>query len=107
MDNNKIEALINLAFENPDDYSLSNTYSGRFMYGERCLSLSTRDRYVLSTLEEQLESLDIPMGRVDSMGMGLVIYWPGTKIDLEEEYISHVWEKYCENYERRTGYEIY
>ena len=107
MNNEQIKALIYFVNENTNEYSLSNTYSGRFMYGTQCLSLTTRDRYGLSSLEEELESIGIPMGCVDHMGMGLVIYWPGTQIQLKEEDMIYAWENYCSNYERETGYEVY
>jgi hypothetical protein len=57
-------------------------YSGRGMYGEECVSLQDDDLSVweiarclwLNNFDR--DDLDIPEPKQDSLGLGIVLYWP-------------------------------
>lgn len=108
MNADQIKTLINLASENEEEYIMSNSYSGRGMFGKECLSITINSRYDMTRFEETLTDLGIYPGRTDSMGLGVVMYWPSTRINLDEdEELANVWEDYRERYKERTGYSIY
>jgi hypothetical protein len=57
------------------------SYSGRGMYGKNCVSLkgdvSVWDvAYSLWFNNFDDEDLDVPEPKTDSLGLGIVIYWP-------------------------------
>lgn len=62
-------------------------YSGRGMYGQQCLSVSIdtmSDAFgVMAMLGAASEGQSVPMPRTDSMGKGLVMYWPGIEYTAE------------------------
>ena len=57
-------------------------YSGRGMFGKQCVSVSEEDvtawdiAHGLWYLVPEDEHLDVPEPRQDSMGLGIVLYWP-------------------------------
>ena len=76
-----------------------NSYSGRGMYGKRCVAIETdgseaniivalvrgvrdvsRDEADLNSLLEHIEDM-----QVDSMGRGIVVYWPNVEAPADEE----------------------
>lgn len=60
-------------------------YSGRAMYGERCVAVDLQNDQALFRLgmtlgcsarvQEMLFDLDLAQVYVDSMGLGIVVYW--------------------------------
>lgn len=48
------------------------SYSGRGMYGERCVGVS------LDYLG-QADGLPLSGSRTDSLGLGIILYWPSAK----------------------------
>jgi hypothetical protein len=84
----------------------TRAYSGRAMYGEHCLAVTTDSPSEAATVildvvqacaengtvEEVLELVSMLRGsRTDSMGRGCVVYWPDIKVadeSEEEEYES-------------------
>lgn len=54
-----------------NDYE-PRSYSGRAMYGKECIGLSLPDRHGLDNLKKLVGS----MPRMDSLGMGIIVYWP-------------------------------
>lgn len=56
------------------------SYSGRGMYGKRCVSVNldnTADLLHLGALlGEELGVDSVPTPSIDSMGRGIVVYWP-------------------------------
>ncbi len=78
-----------------------SSYSGRAMYGARCLSVTTDSASGAATVildvvqscaengtaEDVLELVSILRGsRVDSMGRGTVVYWPSIGMADEDPY---------------------
>lgn len=80
---NKLVGLVK-TFCEENEYSFSNGYSGRGMYGGKCISITTGD--ILLTLLELsdylhnngIESATDTLGSpcMDSMGMDKVVYFP-------------------------------
>lgn len=73
-----IEALEDANFE-------VKSYSGRGMYGKSCVSVSQREDEETSAWEIARELFnrdhdcifdDVPEPRQDSLGLGMVFYWP-------------------------------
>lgn len=55
----------------------ARSYSGRFMYGARCVSVAL-DRWDIGR--------DLPKkgSRLDSLGLGMIMYWPDAAWPEEE-----------------------
>lgn len=77
-------------------YSMEiRSYSGRGMYGDRCIGVeleSDRDMWRLAqdigfhiarSDVGEFGLLDVPAPRTDSMGLGIIVYWPNVKWDDE------------------------
>ena len=73
-----IEALEDAGYE-------PKSYSGRGMYGKSCVSVSGDEDERVSAWEiakslwwnaPDGEAMDIPEPRQDSLGLGIVLYWP-------------------------------
>jgi hypothetical protein len=58
----------NFIIRNGFDYI---SYSGRSMYGEKCLAIIV-NKYVLDELFEEIQRLN---GLIDNMGSDYVVYW--------------------------------
>jgi len=61
----------------------AQSYSGRYMYGKRCVSLKSDEgeTKILANLVEECDDTReaaelIRRCRTDSMGRGIVLYWP-------------------------------
>lgn len=57
------------------------SYSGRFMYGDSCVAVVADDVADLVTIGWHLahyfgEDRQLPTCRVDSLGRGIILYWP-------------------------------
>lgn len=72
--------------------SVTNEYSGRCMYGERCFgfdfdSREAEDRFfdAIRDLDEALHDALRKARRYDSMGLGSIVYFPGFLIDEWDE----------------------
>ena len=74
MDN--LEKLDTIAWEVGGEYD--RDYSGRGMYGETCASIRC-ERGADKRIIEKAAAQGIEGARVDSLGMGLVVYWPRLK----------------------------
>ncbi|MCV2366273.1 hypothetical protein LNV23_22790 [Paucibacter sp. DJ1R-11] len=76
---NKIDIVEHIADELEADFICD--YSGRGMYGEKCVAISIDSDEIYEAV--QLATLwgIKEIGKIDSMGRGVVIYWP----DLEAE----------------------
>lgn len=70
-------------------------YSGRFMYGETCLAVAADSGIGLSLIAYELGVMDAEEGddvgrqllrsaRVDSLGRGLILYFPGWQLEEED-----------------------
>ena len=63
-------------------------YSGRGMYGRQCLSVVMQGETPFALLAEIVEGCDdvteagelLRTARVDDMGLGHVVYWPGIRV---------------------------
>jgi len=71
-----------------------DSYSGRGMYGRQCLgitfdSMSDAFRFALTVGGDNDLSLALSSPRFDSMGLGIVVYWPSVEapegLDEDEE----------------------
>ena len=51
-------------------------YSGRGMYGKECVALRGDNINLWEVARSLPEDLNVPEPRTDSMGLGIVIYWP-------------------------------
>ncbi len=65
-------------------------YSGRGMFGKRCVSISevrvsAWDVAVALFTGNDLDPTDIPEPRQDSLGLGIVLYWPSYEWPKEEQ----------------------
>ncbi len=73
--------------------SATATYSGRYMYGAQCIGWeceSTTDILRLGAAISTVAGLNVPdlinSAQVDSMGLGMIVYFPfWTCPDLEDE----------------------
>ena len=54
--------------------TMRKSYSGRFMFGESCLGFDTDDP---DAVREAVVKAGYGMGRLDNMGLGWIVYWPG------------------------------
>jgi hypothetical protein len=61
-------------------------YSGRAMFGAECVGVDLEDDSDLWRLAKQLglAGIDTPAPRTDSMGCGLIAYWPSAKWASED-----------------------
>lgn len=70
-------------------------YSGRFMYGETCLAVAADSGIRLSLIAYELGVMDaqedddagrqlLRSARVDSLGRGLILYFPGWQLQEED-----------------------
>lgn len=66
----QFEALQDIAQQN--DGRL-RSYSGRGMYGERCLGITTKQP---NSVIEDAGAAGIKGARQDSMGLSTIVYWP-------------------------------
>jgi hypothetical protein len=109
-----LQQLVRDACEQSGDVNFRNDYSGRFMYGKRCIAItSNRNDCMLviagaitglreklmtvqmgSNAEEQYKVFDEGVRTLldfkeDSMGLDVVLYWPtlGSLDDHEEEIL--------------------
>lgn len=82
----RIEILAEMA-----GYEL-RSYSGRGMYGKQCVAITTENG-MLNTLADMAEECDsaeeaallIRKCDHDSMGLGMVLYWPSIKWEKDEQ----------------------
>ena len=58
-----------------------SSYSGRGMYGKVCASINGKNPYAII---EEAASRGIRGARVDSLGLGSVVYWP--TLEWDERY---------------------
>jgi hypothetical protein len=74
-----------------EGYDVTTTYSGRCMYGRRCLGVTVDHSGHIFQLGQLLHEYD-EMGepRTDSMGLSVIVYWPA--IDTAD-YNDHVKEE--------------
>lgn len=79
-------------------------YSGRFMYGRDCFAIYTRNRYQGDSIQEYMREHDLSCGRCDSMGMGVVIYWPELTRDLLTDCDRERWDRYKADRDRREAF---
>lgn len=77
------DAAFNVGSE-ADGVTLRDDYSGRFMYGEKCVAIIAPNLSIVSRILVNLASYDQDMAqmlsereRVDDMGRGVVAYFPG------------------------------
>ena len=52
------------------------SYSGRGMYGKECVSLKEDDVSLWDVARALPEDMNVPSPRTDSLGLGIVLYWP-------------------------------
>jgi hypothetical protein len=88
------KALERILEEGIMDFSI-RSYSGRFMYGKKCLAIDGDeiDPFLLGVfVGEYFKSEDYDFyndremkTRQDSMGLGIVIYWPNVEYEEAEE----------------------
>ena len=76
-----IDALENAGYE-------WRSYSGRFMYGKSCVGATLSSSSDLWELAQALYSVDVRAPDTDSMGRGIIAYWPDCEyteeLELEE-----------------------
>ena len=65
------EAFISLGYE-------PRCYSGRYMYGKKCLAVGLDSSSELWDIAQDLSRCDIEIDapKTDSLGLGIVAYWP-------------------------------
>lgn len=56
-------------------------YSGRGMMGARCVGVELDNERDIWKLSRDLIDYDIRSPRIDSMGLGIIVYWPRIKIE--------------------------
>lgn len=63
------------------------SYSGRAMYGRRCLGFRAEDEGPIWQLALALgqEGVEIPAPSTDSMGRGIIFYWPDIEYQGDDE----------------------
>lgn len=77
-----IEALDNAGYDH-------RAYSGRAMYGKQCVGVNLENDIDLWRLARDLIDLEIGPPKTDSMGLGIIAYWPRYEItDVEAESAS-------------------
>ena len=52
------------------------SYSGRGMYGKKCVALSVKDETALLKVGAALGDLAETRACTDGLGRGLIVYWP-------------------------------
>jgi hypothetical protein len=62
-------------------YEVRLHYSGRAIYGAKCLGVIVGDTGHLFTLGQLLHEYDLPTPRTDSMGRDVIAYWPDIRTD--------------------------
>ena len=74
------DALATLGYE-------PRCYSGRSMYGKKCLGVVLESDQELWSLAQALarDDIEIEAPKTDSFGRGIVIYWPSIKWEEIEE----------------------
>lgn len=89
--NIEFSLLQDLAYEVEGD---ARTYSGRGMYGKSCAGITISDESslielgaaIVTTIEdEDLQESLIKNARLDSMGRGVIVYWPSIETDGDDE----------------------
>lgn len=83
--------LLQSLAEDNEELRITN-YSGRSMYGERCLGIIGRNEFIIAgNLLSAAEPEDIHViaeaflrTHVDNMGRDIVAYWPNIPFDGEE-----------------------
>ena len=62
-------------------------YSGRGMYGKRCVGIVLDDVTQMLTIGAGLQEAlgEIPNARTDSMGRGMILYFPDLQVEDEED----------------------
>lgn len=91
-----VEEFVNVlnSFANDaEDVKLYRGYSGRGMYGARCVGLSARYesdidavlRDVVRFDEDQRYEAFLDSKRIDSLGLGVIVYFPAAHDDDEDE----------------------
>lgn len=57
------------------------SYSGRSMYGKKCLAVNLDSAIDMWDLAQALalDNIEISAPELDSMGRGIVVYWPSIK----------------------------
>lgn len=82
MDNEeKIEVIENVLQAIGEDARIDSAYSGRGMYGEICFALRVPNSSEAHRAIEQASQRGLNGARTDSMGRGIVVYWPSVKGD--------------------------
>lgn len=65
-----IEAIRNMA---DSEFDGVTSYSGRGMYGKECIAVACDDR---DDMVEACVRADLPRPTFDTLGMGMIAYWP-------------------------------
>lgn len=93
------EILKNICDADPDSYSLYKDYSGRGMYGKKCVGVTCGSAMKLAAaVMEECAGLvgdeDFDMSEIaddfrrastDSMGRDMIVYFPGVEWEGEDE----------------------
>lgn len=80
MKNPKFDDVVELAASVGRDV---RSYSGRFMYGAECVSFNC-DKEELDHIKGECRDKELRPPTIDSMGRGLVLYWPDTPFTEDE-----------------------
>ena len=61
-------------------------YSGRNMFGDSCVGVTLDGDGELWTLAQELalEGIEVDAPKTDSMGLGIIAYWPKYKLTKED-----------------------
>ncbi len=70
---------------NEVDGNFRGNYSGRFMYGKRCVGIDTNDPDLVRQLAEDY---GISAPTQDSMGLDYILYWPEVSMPEPEEVVE-------------------
>jgi hypothetical protein len=81
------DILEQVAYEN--GWSFRDDYSGRGMMSKECLAIVSNGRSPL-TIAEKAAMRGITGSTWDSMGQGVVVYWPKLTIDSEVDDVELV-----------------
>lgn len=85
MDAQLLYSILSVAWDNGVHDSHPRSYSGRAMYGKRCIAVEVSEPADLVKIAfwagqaygEQLDGEDFLRGmRSDSLGLGMIYYWP-------------------------------
>lgn len=97
------EDLREMAYEAEVDVKFTDSYSGRFMYGQRCFGIEGSHAEIMafllklaftageasgagyenSTERDLFELLDQSSSNTDSMGRDQIMYWPSVQVEIE------------------------